>query len=78
MTRSKTNKVTRLDYCPYLFSSQINYTLTNFAEHVETLSHDMVNRYLRDETLPPALAWEHTKGNIKQSKNGFVVLTIVF
>lgn len=45
MARPKTHKVTRLDYCQYLFSSQINYTLTNFSEHVETLSHDMVNRY---------------------------------
>ena len=73
MARPKKNKVTRLDYCQYLFSSQINYTLTNFAEHVETLSHDMVNRYLRDEKLTPALVWEHTKGDIRQSKNGFIV-----
>jgi hypothetical protein len=27
------NTVTRLDYCQYLFVSQINYTLTNFADH---------------------------------------------
>ena len=26
MVSPKTNKVTRLDYCQYLFSSQINYT----------------------------------------------------
>ena len=25
--------VTRLAYCQYLVSSQINYTLTNFADH---------------------------------------------
>ncbi len=73
MGRPKTNKVTRLYYCQYLFSSQINYTLTNFAKHVETLSHDMVNRYLRDEKLTPMLVWGHTKGDIKQSKNGFIV-----
>jgi hypothetical protein len=73
MARPKTNKVTRLDYCQYLFSSQINYTLTNFAEHVETLSHDMVNRYLRDEKLTPTLVWEHAKVDIRQSRNGFIV-----
>lgn len=73
MARPKTNKVTRLDYCQYLFSSQINYTLTNFSEHVEALSHDMVNRYLRDEKLTPMLVWEHAKSDIKQSKNGFIV-----
>jgi hypothetical protein len=27
--------VSRLDYCQYLISSQISYTLTNFAEHTE-------------------------------------------
>lgn len=42
MARPKTNKVTRLDYCQYLFSNQVNYTLTNFAEHVEAFSHDIM------------------------------------
>ena len=31
--RPKTSTVTRLDYCQYLLVSQINYTLTNLAEH---------------------------------------------
>jgi hypothetical protein len=35
---------TRLDYCQYLLVSQINYTLTNFAEHTEKFSYDAVNR----------------------------------
>ena len=34
----------RLDYCQYLLSSQTNYTLTNYSEHVEKGSHDLVNR----------------------------------
>ncbi len=69
MAHPETNTVTRLDYCQYLFSSQINYPLTNFAEHVETLSHDMVNRYLQDEKLTPAVVWEHTKGCISSLLN---------
>ncbi len=73
MARPRINRVTRLDYCQYLFSSHTNYTVTNFAEHVESLSHDMVNRYLRDEKLTPALVWEHTKSKIKQNPNGFIV-----
>jgi len=28
-------KYTTLDYCQYLLSSQINYTITNLADHVE-------------------------------------------
>ena len=41
MNRSRTQKVSRLSYCQYLLSSQTNYTLTNYAEHVEQLSHEM-------------------------------------
>jgi hypothetical protein len=40
-------KVTRLDYCQYLLVSQINDTLTNFADHCAQCSHDAINRYLR-------------------------------
>mgnify|MGYP000844769767 CR=1 FL=1 len=43
--------VTRLNYCQYLLVSQINYTLTNFADHCEPFSHDAINRYLRGALL---------------------------
>ena len=39
--KAKKERVTRLDYCQYLLVSQINYTLTNYAEHTEKYSHDM-------------------------------------
>jgi hypothetical protein len=35
---------TKLDYCQYLLSSQVNYTLTNLAEHLKGFSHDTINR----------------------------------
>ncbi len=38
-------------YCQYLLSIQINYTLTNFAEHVEGINHDAINRQLGKEKL---------------------------
>jgi hypothetical protein len=31
-------RVTRLDYCQFLLSSQINYTLTYFADHHQGFS----------------------------------------
>lgn len=40
---------TKLDYCQYLLSSQINYTLTNMADHLGSFSHDTINRYLKGE-----------------------------
>jgi hypothetical protein len=42
---------TKLDYCQYLLSSQLNYTLTNLADHLQQPSHDTINRYLRKEKL---------------------------
>ena len=64
---------TRLDYCQYLVSSQINYTLTNFADHSLKFSHDQLNRYLRDDKLTPRLVWEQTRGQIITSPNGYLI-----
>ena len=35
--------VSRLDYCQFLLSSHINYTMTYFADHVKRWSHDTIN-----------------------------------
>jgi hypothetical protein len=47
---------TKLDYCQYLLSSPINYTVTNLADHLAGISHDQSNRYLRGEKLTRAPA----------------------
>jgi hypothetical protein len=65
--RPKTPKVTRLDYCQYLLVSQINSTLTNFAEHREKFSHDALNRYLEGEKLSPKLTWENIQNQVVQT-----------
>ncbi len=64
---------TRLDYCQYLVSSQINYTLTNFAEHSLKFSHDQLNRLLRDDKLTPRLVWEQTREHIITSSDGYLI-----
>jgi hypothetical protein len=51
----------KLDYCQFLIGSQVNYTLTNLAEHLQSWSHDTINRYLRGEKLPPRLLWENAR-----------------
>ncbi|NIV93809.1 transposase [candidate division KSB1 bacterium] len=71
--RSKKERVTRLDYCQYLLSSQINYTLTNFAEHAEKFSHDAANRYLAGDEIRPRLVWENVKAQVVQTSYGFLV-----
>ena len=65
--------VTRLDYCQYLLVSQINYTLTNFADHSGQFSHDAVNRYLRGEHITPRLVWENVASQVIQTPHGYVV-----
>ncbi len=65
--------VTRLDYCQYLLSSQINYTLTHFAEHSEQFSHDAINRYLASEQLTPRLVWENVQAQVVASVQGYVL-----
>ena len=44
---------TRLNLCQNLFSSPINYTLTHFAGTNEAFSHDIINRYLAEDYIPP-------------------------
>jgi len=59
-----TKKITTLDYCQYLLSSQINYTITNLADHIEGSSHDQINRYLKEQKLTPRLLWQNVKPTI--------------
>jgi len=71
--RPKKERVTRIDYCQYLLASQINYTLTNFAEHAEKFSHAAANRYLAGDEIRPRLVWENVKGQVMQTPYGFLV-----
>jgi hypothetical protein len=62
-----------LHYCQYLLSSQINYTLTNFAEHSQEFSHDTINRYLNSENLTPAMIWEKVHSELQSHPDGCLV-----
>ena len=73
MTQNPKRKVTRLDYCQFLLSSQINYTLTHFADHSEQFSHDAINRYMARDHIPPRLVWENVRGQVVTSPNGFLI-----
>jgi hypothetical protein len=68
-----TPSVTRLDYCQFLLSSQINYTLTHFAAHSEKFSHDAINRYLAGEKITPHLVWENVQRHVMRTPNGYLV-----
>jgi SRSO17 transposase len=66
-------KYSRLDYCQYLLCSQINYTITNLASHLKTVSHDRINRYLKAEKLRPNLLWETVKNSIESDDEGAII-----
>jgi hypothetical protein len=64
---------TKLDYCQYLLSSQINYTLTNMAEHLQKWSHDTINRYLKGEKLTPRLLWEQVGPLVEFDEEAYLI-----
>ncbi len=69
----KKKRMTRIEYCQYLLVSQINYTLTNFADHSEHFSHDAINRYLSGERLTPRLVWDNVESQIVRTEQGYIV-----
>ena len=66
-------KPTRVDYCQYLLSTPINYTLTHFGEHSENFSHDQINRYLANARLTPRIVWEQVKSDVVQTPDGYII-----
>jgi cysteinyl-tRNA synthetase len=58
------------DYCQYLLSSHTNYTLTHLGEHRQKISHDTINRYLRNEKLTTSLLWQNIKLALKEFQEG--------
>jgi hypothetical protein len=64
---------TKLDYCQYLLSSPINFTVTNLADHLDGISHDRINRYLRGEKLTPRLLWENVQPLLQPSPNAYLL-----
>lgn len=64
---------TKLDYCQYLLSSQVNYTLTHLAEHLQSFNHDTINRYLRGQQLPPRLLWDSAQDKVQPTAQGYLL-----
>lgn len=66
-------KFSHLDYCQYLLSSPINYTLTHLAEHLEGISHDRITRYMQGVQLTPRFLWEQVKSDLIESPKGYIL-----
>ena len=64
-----------IDYCQYLLHSHTNYTITNLADHLENISHDRINRYLRIESLSFLRNGEQTQDLWRNVKEEIVQCT---
>lgn len=64
---------TRIDYCQFLLSSQVNFTLTHHADHHAHFSHDALNRYLSGEKLTSQLIFEKVRSQIVFSPNRYLI-----
>src|SRR5919206_1077298 len=64
---------TKLDYCQYLLSSQINYTITNLADHLKECSHDTINRYFKGEKLTPRLLFEQVQPLLEPDPEAYLI-----
>jgi hypothetical protein len=67
------NKLSHWDYCQFLLVSQVNYTQTYFADHAEEISHDRINRLLREEHLSPRELRNAVRPEIVLSENGYIL-----
>jgi hypothetical protein len=65
--------VTRQDYCQFLLSTQTNYTLTYFANHHPSISHDAATRYLHHDHLEAKDIWQASQHELVLSPNGYLI-----
>lgn len=66
-------KITHEDYCQFLLVSQTNFTQTYFAEHRDDVSHDDLNRMMRQAKLSPRELRDKVRGELILSENGYVL-----
>ena len=65
--------VDRNAYCQFLLVSQTNYTLTYFARHSDSFSHDAATRYLVRDRIRPSTLFAHAAQDLVLSAQGYLV-----
>jgi DDE superfamily endonuclease len=66
--------ITKKQYVEYLVSTPKNCTCTYLAEHLEGVSHDVVNDFLRQKRFMPREVWKLVKDRLKDSKDAFLIV----
>ena len=67
-------KITKQRYVEYVISTPINYTCTNLADHLDDISHDAINDYLRREKHTAHTVWELVQRLITNSSEASLVV----
>jgi hypothetical protein len=66
--------ITKKQYVEYLVSTPKNCTCTYLAEHLEDVSHDVVNDFLRQKRVMPREVWQLVKDRIEDSPGAFLIV----
>ena len=66
--------ITKQQYVEYLVSTPKNCTCTYLAEHLEDVSHDVVNDFLHQKRYLPREVWKVVKERIEESKEAFLLV----
>lgn len=66
-------KVTAQLYGQFLVSSQVNYTGTYLADHLEGLTHDNVRYFLKTSHFTPRHLWQQVRSDVVLSGRGYVL-----
>ena len=63
--------ITRNQHIEYLLSTPINYTCSNLAKHLESVSNDSVTDFLEKSKFTPRDLWELVKERLDDSAEAF-------
>jgi hypothetical protein len=66
--------ITKKQYVEYLISTPKNCTCTYLAEHLDDVSHDVVNDLLRQKRFMPREVWQLVKDRIADGKDAFLIV----
>ena len=60
-------------YGQFLLSSQVNYTGTYLADHLDGLTHDNVQYFLKNQRITPRQLWQQVRAEVVLSARGYVL-----
>lgn len=66
--------ITKRQYVEYLVSTPERFTCTHMAAHLDDVSHDVVNDFLRQQRLMPHHLWALVKDRIADGSQAFLIV----